>query len=332
EKDKHLQRVEFQSLDFADFQIELAEALANRPTVPKLEAEKKKEEDKITNKNKETPKVQEVIVEKQAAVRSREKAVPPTAKTTEEKFVDDPFGTLEVESDETNLVPTNVEQKLPRRKRYFGSKNLLKLNLPNLLFNNVTLNYERMVNKQHTLSFHLGYLRPQEPFFALHNALKLEDDLDPGRLSGFTATAEYRFYQNEKGAGRGLYVAPYLRYANYDLAVNTIIVGNYANTNTSVSTVGIGGQLGMQWLIGEQVVVDLGILGLALQSYTLTSSFKTIDEPIDFDEIRDRIQQEVQGYPFIRDLSFSETNESLSLKMPFLFGGARAYLSVGFKF
>ncbi|MEM6318251.1 MAG: DUF3575 domain-containing protein [Bacteroidota bacterium] len=227
---------------------------------------------------------------------------------------------------------TTAKRRRRYRSHYFGTKNFLKVNLPNLAFGNVTLNYERMVNKQHTVSVHLGYLRPQKPFFALHNLLNLEDDLALGTMSGFTATAEYRFYQNQQGAGRGFYVAPYVRYADYDLAVNTVIVDNYTETNTSVSTIGVGGQVGMQWLVNDQISIDLGILGLAIQSYNLKSTFKTIDEPVNFDEIEDRVQRAVEGYPFVQGLDFVETEEELSLKMPFLFGGARAYLTVGYKF
>ncbi|MEM1122353.1 MAG: hypothetical protein AAGJ18_18040 [Bacteroidota bacterium] len=211
-------------------------------------------------------------------------------------------------------------------------RNLVKLNLPNLSFGNITLNYERLLSARNSVSLHLGYIRPQTPISVLNDAFEVEDELDPAEFSGITATAEYRIYGKKKGAGRGFYIAPYARYANHKLAFNTTIDDNFTNASTQLSTIGIGGQVGAQWLIKDRVVIDWGILGLAAQWYTFKSTFTAVDSEIDFDEIRAELEAEFDDSIIGNKLEFSNTDESLSAKMPFLFGGARAYFSVGYKF
>lgn len=210
-------------------------------------------------------------------------------------------------------------------------RNLVKLNLPNLVFGNLTLNYERLLSPRNSATLNVGYIRPQAPISFLSDFIDTEE-IKPPEFSGLTATLEYRIYSKKKGAGRGFYYAPYLRYANHKLAFQSDIVGNSSNVSSQLSAVGLGAQIGAQWLIKDRVVIDLGILGLAAQWYTYKSTFTAVDEAINFDEIRADLEMEIEDSPISNKLEFTSDENSLQAKMPFLFGGARAYLSVGYKF
>jgi len=210
-------------------------------------------------------------------------------------------------------------------------RNLVKLNLPNLTFGNLTLNYERLLSARNSVALNLGYIRPQKPISVVNDFVNA-DELEPGEFSGLTATLEYRIYGKKKGAGRGFYYAPYARYASHKLGFQSDIDGNFANADTQLSTVGLGAQIGAQWLIKDRIVIDWGILGLAAQWYTFKSTFTAVDEEINFDEIRAELETDINDSVLSNKLEFTNDENSLQAKMPFLFGGARAYLSIGYKF
>ncbi len=210
-------------------------------------------------------------------------------------------------------------------------RNLVKLNLPNLAFGNLTLNYERLLSARNSVALNLGYIRPQKPISLVSDFIEA-DELNLGEFSGLTATLEYRIYGKKKGAGRGFYYAPYLRYATHKLGYQSDIDGNFANADIQLSAVGLGAQIGAQWLIKDRVVIDWGILGLAAQWYTFKSTFTAVDEEINFDEIRAELETDFEDSLISNEVEFTSDENSLQAKMPFLFGGIRAYLSVGYKF
>ena len=212
-------------------------------------------------------------------------------------------------------------------------RNIVKLNLPNLAFGNITLNYERILSARNSVALNVGFIRPQQPIGVLNDAFNTDETVSAPEFSGITATGEYRFYSRKKGAGRGFYFAPYARYANHKLVFNADIQDNFSNVATQLSAIGLGGQIGMQWLIKDRIAIDWGILGLAAQWYTSKTTFTSpLGEELNFDEIRADLEAEIEDSPLTNKLEFTSTENSLQAKMPFLFGGARTYLSVGYKF
>lgn len=361
EKDQYLQRLEFQSLDFTDLEVDLIDLLEKSPIVVPVQAKaqpKRPEKVKLP-----APKVEEQVASKIESGESKEMMdekkddpINEAAAATEEEVLKDPFGELneplaaennqsapaapvdyEENAQVENQADIKKEQKMKAEKTaditpvLSDRRNLVKLNLPNLAFGNLTLNYERILSARNSVALNVGYIRPQKPISAFDDAFEI-DEVEPGEFSGLTATAEYRIYGKKKGAGRGFYIAPYARYANHKLAFNTTIEDNFTNASTQLSAVGLGGQIGAQWLIKDRIVIDWGILGIAAQWYTFKSTFTAVDSEIDFDEIRAELETEVEDSILSNKLEFTSTEESLEAKMPFLFGGARAYLSVGYKF
>lgn len=364
EKDKYLQQLEFQNLDFIDLEVDLIDILETSPIVVPVKAKAQpKRPEKVrlpAPKVKEEATIAKIESAESKDMMNEKKGEPinEEAAATEEEVLKDPFGELSeplanesdapapaapVDYEESaqveNQKATKKDQKMKEEQvesltpALSDRRNLVKLNLPNLALGNLTLNYERLLSARNSVSLHIGYIRPQQPISVLQNAFDVDETLEAGEFSGLTATAEYRIYSKKKGAGRGFYIAPYARYANHKLAFNTTIEDNFTNANIQLSAVGLGGQIGAQWLIKDRIVIDWGILGLAAQWYNFKSTFRAIDADIDFDEIRADLEMEIEDIPGLSNkLEFSNDEDSLSAKMPFLFAGARAYLSVGYKF
>ncbi len=361
EKDQYLQRLEFQHLDFTDLEVDLIDVLEETPIVSPV---KTKAQPKRPVKVKlPTPSPETSISSEESDLMEKEEEAPINveAAQAEESVLKDPFGELSEPLADESLAkdgksapsaPVDYEEiaekenKADRMEREQRKKeevkesitpvlsdrrNLVKLNLPNLTFGNLTLNYERLLSARNSVALNLGYIRPQAPVSALSDFVDA-DEVEPGEFSGLTATLEYRIYGKKKGAGRGFYYAPYLRYANHKLGFQSDIEGNFANADTQLSAVGLGGQIGAQWLIKDRVVIDWGILGLAAQWYTFKSTFTAVGDEIDFDEIRAELETDIEDSLLTNKLEFTSDENSLQAKMPFLFGGARAYLSIGYKF
>ncbi|MFK7978658.1 MAG: hypothetical protein AB8G86_01635 [Saprospiraceae bacterium] len=358
EKDQFLQRIEFQNLDFVDFEIDLIELLENNPIVSPVDNNAAKRTTSTVITTLESAASTEVAAEQIEAAEPINEA----AAAKEEEVMNDPFGELKepLENDGAKengeiapATPVDYEESAQAEKEkeqmttkkttatpeglttpvISDKRNIVKLNLPNLAFGNITLNYERILSARNSVALNVGFIRPQQPIGIINDAFNTDETISTPEFSGITATGEYRFYSSRKGAGRGFYFAPYARYANHKLDFNATIEDNFSNVATQLSAIGLGGQIGVQWLIKDRIAIDWGILGLAAQWYNLKATYSSpLGEDINFDEIRADLEAEIEESPLTNKLEFSNTDDSLEAKMPFLFGGARTYLSVGYKF
>lgn len=377
EKDQYLQRIEFQNLDFTDFEIDLIELLeinpiaspveknATQKATPVTETPKTENTSKVADSQVEaTEVIEEVTAPANEATEAIEEVSEPineAAAAEEEDVLNDPFGELkEPLANEAEMengapapaAPVDYEESAQVEKEkeemtvkapmdapesvtpvISDSRNIVKLNLPNLAFGNITLNYERILSARNSVALNVGYIRPQQPLSVINDAFNADETISVPEFSGITATGEYRFYSRKKGAGRGFYFAPYARYANHKLNFNATIDDNFSNVATQLSAIGLGGQIGVQWLIKDRIAIDWGILGLAAQWYTFKATYTSpLGEDLNFEEIRADLEAEIEDSPLTNKLEFTSTESSLEAKMPFLFGGARTYLSVGYKF
>lgn len=121
--------------------------------------------------------------------------------------------------------------------------NALKVNLLSPLFRTGSFFYERKLNAASSLQ--LG---------GLVTHLGLGDT----KISGFAITPEYRRYlSNEKQALEGFYVAPFVRYQNLGLSLQTTADdGTSATAKAVLNTIGGGVVVGHQWLYRQRVTLD----------------------------------------------------------------------------
>lgn len=310
-----LQSAEFKGLQFAQLQTDIKELL------PKLEADTPI----VAAPSEEAPVVNDIFSDDYA-----NDVAPDFEPSSEKPQIQ--------EVPESTTTPPITKTFTPARR------NIVKLNLPNLGFKNVTLNYERILSDRTSAALNVGYIIPSAPpsflsdglgvdSLTVANAIGTDSTSRSNEFSGFTATLEYRIYTKKKGAPRGFYYAPYLRYASYKYLFDDTIKDNFTNVDSRVTTFGVGAQLGYQWVIKNRFVIDWGILGIAAQRYKLSSTFSSMDDTVKFDEIQKEIEEEVKGNSFLGGTpEFKSGEGSLEATMPFLFGGLRTYLSVGMQF
>ncbi|MCX8471002.1 MAG: hypothetical protein RLZZ118_2153 [Bacteroidota bacterium] len=153
------------------------------------------------------------------------------------------------------------------------SKNIFKINLASLAFNNYSAQYERIITEK--LTFALGArFMPETPLPLSANFKDQLSQVDTAfsstfsnsTLSNFAITPEIRFYLSNN-VGKGFYVAPFLRYEDWTLKVpfNTKLQsGKPLNISLTGNKTVIGGgmMLGTQFSIGKRIVLDWWIGGV----------------------------------------------------------------------
>ena len=407
QKEVFLQATEFQQLNFQNLEADLKELVSTlEAAAPSLEQEAE-------------PVIEELTIFEESPI------------------VEDVFADIEDTSNDVfaNKPSENFikEETSPIKALTSDKRNIVKLNLPNLFYKNITLNYERILSNRTSASIHAGYIIPgAPPSFLTDGILGINTTtaptvidptmmnpttidptmmnptttdptmmnptttdptmmdpttadptmmdpttadptmMDPtttdptmmnptttdptmmnptttdpttmnpttttptmnvSEFSGFTATGEYRIYGKKKGAPRGLYYAPYLRYASYKYLFDDTIDGNFANIDARATTFGLGAQLGYQWVIKDRFVIDWGILGAAVQRYNLSSTFTSTDDMVNFQEIQKELETQLASNNILRGtIEFNSGDSFLNAKLPFLFGGLRSYISIGMQF
>ena len=177
-----------------------------------------------------------------------------------------------------------------------GGDNILKTNLTADALNNYNITYEKSIN--HFISLSVSYKNmplSKLPLQAL--AKKFIDNpninFDNFKFGNTTLTFEGRFYLGLSKMS-GFYIAPYIRYGNYDLSVPI----NYtytpdkpspnislppvpvnANLDGTIRTQSYGAHVGMQFQLLTKLVLDISFIG---GHYGTSTGKLNFIAPIDF--------------------------------------------------
>jgi len=226
-------------------------------------------------------------------------------------------------------------------------KNIVKLNFFALPLRNFSLQYERGLNENISVSMGVSLLpKGSMPFQnAIENTMDIEkgDTADAGldfvrnaKISSWAITPEFRYYFGKKPLN-GFYIAPFVRFSGYNIDWNYKYErdnGGEKPVNLKGKSNGIAGGIlfGAQWHMGKHLVLDWWILGPQYGSYNFTLeasgdfSDLTPDEKADLEDI-------------IEDIGFSGnkfeatvTNTSVKAENKIGLPGLRTGLCLGFTF
>lgn len=149
-----------------------------------------------------------------------------------------------------------------------GKKNIVKLNLSALILRNIAVQYERKIGNKTSVALQVRTI----PFAklplqsALDGAADAADvDFDKFKFGSFGIVPEFRYYLSKKGALHGFYVGPFVSYSNYKMELPITYAGTGGDKtgifNGKLNAVTGGLQLGAQFSLGKNVVLDWWILG-----------------------------------------------------------------------
>ena len=119
-------------------------------------------------------------------------------------------------------------------------KNIIKVNLFSPIVRTASIFYEREVSE--TVSAQLGFF---------YTGASIDDT----EFRGFGITPEVRFYLSDKGTPEGFFIAPFVRYQNFNLTIEDADL----QIDSEADLTGIGGGLliGGQWVFKDVVSLDV---------------------------------------------------------------------------
>lgn len=228
----------------------------------------------------------------------------------------------------------------------FPGKNLIKVNVTSLALKNVSLQYERAIAKK--ISFGMGVRFMPDgsiPFRSFAKELVQSDEVDDDiskqidnfRLGNFALTPEIRFYMG-KEVFRGFYIAPFARYATFNVNFPFILEGEDGNNQPTSEEINLKGNLntiaggilfGAQWKLGKQIYLDWSILGPHFGKATGNISGRKSLTPEEQDELRTQLDD--LDIPFVKFESKVDASGA-DVKVDGPWAGIRAGITLGFRF
>jgi hypothetical protein len=180
------------------------------------------------------------------------------------------------------------------------------------------------------------------PVNAHHNFDYEEDDAN-FNLKATSFLAGYRMYLSKKHL-KGLYFEPFFKYVHHTSEgnANSSLNGRpvrFGFTN-DYNGVGVGAQLGAQFLIKNRFVIDLFFLGPEINS--ATNNFKAVEltstiswTSIEASEAEQDIRDFINDFPFIRnktDVMVDKDNRTVTADFKGALPGMRIGISFGVAF
>lgn len=210
-------------------------------------------------------------------------------------------------------------------------KNLVKINLASLALKTVSVQYERAIHKKISVGMGVRFMpKGSLPFSSSFDSV--DDQLGSLELGNVAITPEIKFYMG-KGVFKGFYVAPFLRYANYNAAINyEFESGNTTETmplSGNLNTFTGGVLLGAQWRIANKVYFDWSIFG---PQYGFSSGELAGVKTLNAQE-QQSLREELNGIDLpVGKIESTVTANGAKLKFDGPWAGIRANIGIGYRF
>lgn len=186
-----------------------------------------------------------------------------------------------------------------------GRKNVIKFLPTNLVFNNLSFEYERKLGKKNSIILGVG-LPSSKSFAGKFSDNSGENKITNDAFSTTCIRLAYRHYSGRSIQPSGFYVSPYLKYQKFEVNAdnNKTITEGYPpitqsyteQYNVSGSTMNLGLQLGVQFLIAKIVAIDFYFLGIEAGLANLNATVKSSNINM-IDEVETSVRNNIKDLP-----------------------------------
>lgn len=243
-------------------------------------------------------------------------------------------------------------------------KNAVKFHTVPFAWGEFRFGYERAISEKLSLQFNYGTFYSDKLPSYLYDISLVEDYNKTipikNKLSGFSTSIDLRLYTKGEALHK-FYFAPYVKYNKYNVTVSASFeysanpseyieltpnqqdVGNfeldgnyhYDATGTldgSITQIGAGASIGVQFIIAKVLTLDLNFFGLGLEYNSVKADLITnID--VDYQKWLPYVEQDVRDIPYIGDkIKLEAEKDKIKLKAPVVLPTFRGGISLGFAF
>lgn len=231
------------------------------------------------------------------------------------------------------------------KQEEYHKKNFVKINLTSIVLKNYSLQYEHAFTKSVAVALSyrtmpnssIPFKKEIEKAAAEDGDQETIDAIRDLRIENFAITPEVRFYLGKKGWGRGFYIAPFYRYAEFRANNINFEYGDDPNVQNKIALSGkvtsnTGGlAFGAQWALGKVLVLDWTIFGphYGGAKGDLSGASSRPLTPNEQQELR----QELEDIDFpLTDKTVVVNASGASMKLDGPWAGVRAAISLGIRF
>ena len=213
-----------------------------------------------------------------------------------------------------------------------AQKSVVKTSVTGLLLGDYSLGFERQVFNNQSAQFRIGYFQPLLSPFISESTITPSEFTFKDSKGAIQSSIEYRFYSGDVPL-HGFYLGPYLRYYAIRAYYSDEVRSHLFNVEGSVNTFGLGVQLGYQFLINETFSVDISFFGAGIDKNNVKLIYTTTTPNFNYSTIADDVSEVFEDIPYFEKKLKNEANpNNLITKLPFLFPGLRAGITVGVSF
>lgn len=219
---------------------------------------------------------------------------------------------------------------------------IVKLDLSGITIGSYAFSYERSVADNNTINFKAGYWNMNAMFFDSDNTYgRLIDYFDTGDgislediRAGFHTSVDYRFYAKTSNEFEGVYFAPFIRYWEQNFDLSDVVSRREFTVDTKFSSIGLGIQMGYQWVIKEQFIIDWFFVGMGVERYRLKGDYSVDQSGFNYSSIEDDVYQAfMTDYEFLnKKVNVESNDERMRLTIPVWGPGIKTGLSIGYRF
>jgi hypothetical protein len=216
----------------------------------------------------------------------------------------------------------------------FSQENIIKLGLSGISYGMYSLGYERAITPKSTLNLSLGYWNINASPFLNKNPFEIDQDIRLNNYKwGMNGVIDYRFYVSSQEGLKGLYIGPYLRYWNHSLVLNDSIDNEKFDVNLKFSSIGLGFQMGYQWIISDRISIDWYFIGLGVERIDTRFKYVTKTVGFDYSSIQDDIIDVFNDFKSLQKQIVTKSYpDNMTAKLPFFAPGIKTGFSIGYVF
>ena len=188
------------------------------------------------------------------------------------------------------------------------AQNVFKLNVANRMFDSYCFSYERgyftKEGEKHRGIVITGNIMQDDGDVLKRGFVKdyvnslYGLNFDNISMNGFSLSTGFRYYPKAKPILRGMYLEPYLKYANYGFSSNYVanhnaVDYNFLLNNGQISSYAGGLLLGTQFMLWNFITFDLWMMGLGAAYTNISFDASSIDIA-DLNELQLYVEEDMQ--------------------------------------
>lgn len=213
-----------------------------------------------------------------------------------------------------------------------GQDNIIKTSISGYLLGDFSLSFERQTYENQSIQLRFGYFQPTLSPFISEKTLTPSEYTFVDSKGSPQASIEYRFYTKREGL-TGFYLGPYFRYYSINADYTDVIKENTFNVDGSINSFGLGVQLGYNWIINDIVSIDFSFFGAGIDKNTVKLIYTHNSAGFDYNTIVNDVNEVFKDVRYLEKRLKNEVSaDNLTTKIPFLFPGLKAGVTIGIVF